>query len=207
MSSSVSTRAYEPVADSRRHYRTILQSTARPGLIGQLEDSALEIPSQLNRASAFLALTLLSSDSSFYLAAAEPATIEFLRRETLAKPAEADAADFLFLKNGSSLEEVEQARMGTLAYPDSAATLVLQVEGISPAPLAGALRLALQGPGIETESSAFVAGAPEALFAMLQRLNEEFPLGIDTYLTCDSLSAGPCMLALPRTTRVRWERI
>jgi alpha-D-ribose 1-methylphosphonate 5-triphosphate synthase subunit PhnH len=53
----------------------------------------------------------------------------------------------------------------------------------------------------------FVLGAPEALLESLREQNGEFPLGIDAYLTCDSLSAGPCVLALPRTTQVHWERV
>jgi alpha-D-ribose 1-methylphosphonate 5-triphosphate synthase subunit PhnH len=207
MSVLAAIKPYDEVFDAQRHYRTLLQCTARPGTIGQLDDVELEIPPQLNRATALLALTLLSSDSSFYLAQGEEQARDFLRRRTLAKPAAAEHADFLFVTDPSRLQPIGLARTGTLAYPDLGSTVVLQVTAISPAPMPGCLRLTLSGPGIETETVVFVLGAPEALFEALREQNSEFPLGVDCYLTCDSLSAGPCALALPRTTRVRWQRV
>ncbi len=207
MSASTTLQPYDQVFDSQKHYRSLLQSTARPGTIGQLDDVLLEVPPQLNRATALLALTLFSSDSSFYLAQGEEPAIDFLRRETLAKPAGAEQADFLLFPDTNRLQEIHLARVGSLAYPDLGATVVLQVTAISPAPMAGCLRLKLTGPGIETETVVFVMGAPEAFFQMLRERNVEFPLGIDAFLTCDSLSAGPCVLGLPRTTRAQWEQV
>lgn len=208
MSAPAALTSYDPILDAQKHYRTLLECTARPGTIGQLDDVALDIPPQLNRAAAFLALTLLSADTSFYLATlGQEGAVEFLHRETLARPAAADEADFLFLANPARLEDIGCARTGTLTFPEQGATVVLQVEGLSPAPMPGALRLILAGPGIETQTIVSVSGAPEAVFEAVQKRNAEFPLGIDTYLTCDSLSAGPCVLALPRTTRVTWERV
>ena len=102
MSASTALQPYDQVFDSQKHYRTLLQSTARPGTIGQLDDVLLEVPPQLNRATALLALTLFSSDSSFYLAQGEEPAIDFLRRETLAKPAGAEQADFLLSSRHNS---------------------------------------------------------------------------------------------------------
>jgi alpha-D-ribose 1-methylphosphonate 5-triphosphate synthase subunit PhnH len=207
MSALATLAPYDPVFDAQKHYRTLLACTARPGTIGQLDDVALEIPPQLNRASALLALTLLSADTTFYLEESQESAAEFLRRETLAASAAAEQADFLFLADPAHIEVIERARTGALAFPEQGATVVLQVAGLSLAPMPGSLRLRLTGPGIETETAVFVSGAPEALFEALRRRNAEFPLGIDAYLTCDSLSAGPCALALPRTTRIKWERM
>jgi alpha-D-ribose 1-methylphosphonate 5-triphosphate synthase subunit PhnH len=198
---------YDQVFDAQRHYRTLLQCTARPGTIGQLHDVLLEIPTPLNRAAALIALALLSADSTFYLTRHDGQAGDFLRRDTLARPAAAEQADFLFLTNLDQLDAVRCARAGSFAYPEQGATLVVQIAAISPAPMSGSLRLTLTGPGIETETAVHVLGAPETLFETLVLRNAEFPLGIDTYLTCDSLSAGPCVLGLPRTTRVRWERV
>jgi alpha-D-ribose 1-methylphosphonate 5-triphosphate synthase subunit PhnH len=207
MSALAAAKPYDQVFDAQKHYRTLLQCTARPGSIGQLDDVLLEVPLPLSRASAFIALTLLSSDSSFHLSGSEGPAEDFLRRATLARPATAEQADFLFIEESKGIAEVEHARSGSLAYPDQAATLVLQVTAISAAPLPGCMKLTLTGPGIETKTTAFVLGASEALFETLRQRNAEFPLGIDAYLTCDSLSAGPCVLGLPRSTRVIWERI
>jgi alpha-D-ribose 1-methylphosphonate 5-triphosphate synthase subunit PhnH len=207
MSALAPIRSYDQVFDAQKHYRTLLQSTARPGTIGQLDDVLLEVPPQLNRATVLIALALFSADSSFYVSQGEDAVVEFLRRETLAKPASAEQADFLLLPDTRQLEEIHRARVGSLAYPDQGATVVVQVTALSPAPMPGCLRLALTGPGIETENAVYVLGASEALFEALREQNAEFPMGIDVFLTCDSLSAGPCVLALPRTTRVQWVRV
>ena len=207
MSALANVLPYDQVFDAQRHYRTLLQCTARPGTIGQLNDVELDVPYQLNRATTLIALTLFSSDSLFYLEQAEERTVDFLRRRTLAKQAATEQADFLLITDPGRLEPIALARSGTLSYPELGSTVVLQVTAISPAPMQGCLRLTLTGPGIETETVVFVLGAPEALFECLREHNSEFPLGLDTYLTCDSLSAGPCVLALPRTTRVRWERV
>lgn len=207
MSALATAKPYDQVFDAQKHYRTLLQCTARPGSIGQLDDVLLEVPPPLNRAAALIALTLLSSDSTFYLSRSEGPAEDFLRRETLARLVAAEQADFLFIEDSSRIEEIEHARSGSLAYPEQGATVVLQVTAISPAPMPGCMKLMLTGPGIETETTVFVLGASDALFETLHRRNAEFPLGIDAYFTCDSLSAGPCVLGLPRSTRVIWERI
>jgi alpha-D-ribose 1-methylphosphonate 5-triphosphate synthase subunit PhnH len=207
MSTVADLKPYDQVFDAQMHYRTLLECTARPGTIGQLDDVLLEVPSPLNRASALIALTLLSADSSFYVAAADARAAEFLRRETLASPASAEEADFLFFTDPGRMEDLEWAKSGVLTYPEQGATLVVQVSALSPASMSGCLRLTLTGPGIESEAAVFALGAPVSVFEILRRRNAEFPLGVDAYLTCDSLAAGPCVLALPRSTRIEWEHI
>jgi alpha-D-ribose 1-methylphosphonate 5-triphosphate synthase subunit PhnH len=207
MSAPAMAKPYDQVLDAQKHYRTLLQCTARPGTIGQLDDVSMEIPAPLNRATALIAFTLLSADSSFYLPQGDNSAMDLLRRETLAKPVPAEQADFLLIPDARRCEEIDCARQGTLAYPEQGATVVLQVTALSPAPMPGCLRLTLTGPGIESETVVFVLGAPAALFESLQKRNAEFPLGVDAFLTCDSLSAGPCAVALPRTTRVQWEPV
>jgi len=207
MSAVAEPKPYDRVFDAQKHYRTLLQCTARPGTIGQLDDALIEVPPQLNRASALLALTLLSADCTFHVTEETPAAEQFLRGETMARPAAAEEVDFLFVTDAGRTEEVDRAKPGILAYPEQGATVVVQVNALSPAPMPNALRLALSGPGIESEAVVFVLGAPERLFEILRDRNAEFPLGVDAYLTCDSLSAGPCVLGLPRTTRIAWERV
>jgi alpha-D-ribose 1-methylphosphonate 5-triphosphate synthase subunit PhnH len=207
MSALASAKPYSQVFDGQKHYRTLLQCMARPGTIGQLDDALLEVPPSLNRATALLALALFSADSSFYLAQGEGAAMDFIRQETAARPVSAGQAEFLLFLDARHLDELRQARQGSLPYPDLGATAVVQVEAISPAPLPDCLRLTLTGPGIEVETAVFVLGAPELLFSALRERNAEFPMGVDAFLTCDSLSAGPCAMALPRTTRVQWERV
>jgi alpha-D-ribose 1-methylphosphonate 5-triphosphate synthase subunit PhnH len=207
MSALISVKPYDDIFDGQKHYRTLLQCTARPGLIGQLDDVELDVPPYLNRATALIVLALFTGDISFYLEQADEQAMSFIQRETAARPEAADQADFLVLHDANMLAELSDVRVGSLSYPDMGATAIVQVEAISPAPLPGCLRLSLTGPGIENETVAFVLGASESFFETRRELNVEFPMGLDVFLTCDSLSAGPCVLALPRTTRVDWERI
>jgi alpha-D-ribose 1-methylphosphonate 5-triphosphate synthase subunit PhnH len=156
---------------------------------------------------------LFGGDTIYYLGFGDasgqqpPDECGFIQRETGAKPAAADQADFLLLDDSNLLEKLGNVRVGSLPYPDLGATAVVQVEGLSPAPMPGSLRLKLAGPGIEFETVVFATGASESFFETRRELNAEFPMGLDIFLTCDSLSAGPCVLALPRTTRIEWERI
>jgi alpha-D-ribose 1-methylphosphonate 5-triphosphate synthase subunit PhnH len=215
MSAVVALKPYDEVFDSQKHYRTLLDCLARPGLIGQLDDVMLDVPPFYNRATALTLLTLFGGDTTYALvqseaqASAAPVAPDcgFIRRETGAKAVPVDQADFLILFDAAVLPQLTNVRIGTLSYPDLGATAIVQVEGISPAPMQGSLRLRLTGPGIETETIVFVSGAAAEFFAARAHLNHEFPMGLDIVLTCDSLSAGPCVLGLPRTTRVDWERI
>jgi alpha-D-ribose 1-methylphosphonate 5-triphosphate synthase subunit PhnH len=211
MSNLAASKPYDRVFDGQRHFRTLLQCTARPGSIGHLDEVALDVPSQLNRGVALIALTLFSGDTSFYLDQGGESALQFLQRETGAKFTAASHADFLIFPDLMQSEDrwldgLRQARPGELAYPDLGATVVFQVAAISSAPMPDSLRLTLTGPGIEAETVVFVQGAPEALFESLQEQNAEFPLGVDTFLTCESVAADPCVLALPRTARLRWSR-
>lgn len=207
MSTLAAVRPYDEVFDGQRHYRSLLQATARPGTIAQLDGISLELPPQLNLASALVILALFSGDITYYLDRAEAPSIEFIERETSARRAEAPDADFVILSDANRLDPMASARTGSLPYPDLGATAIVQVAAISPAPIPGALRLRLTGPGIESEAEVFVLGAGDQFFALRRELNAEFPVGIDVFFTCDSLSAGPCVLALPRTTQVEWERV
>ena len=207
MSTLAQVRPYDQVFDGQRHYRSLLQATARPGTIAQLDGISLEVPPQLNQASALVMLALFSGDVTYYMDHADASSAEFIGRETSARHAEAVNADFLILPDASRLDALASARTGTLPYPDLGATAIVQVAAISPAPLSGALRLRLTGPGIESEAEVFVLGPGDRFFELRRELNAEFPVGIDVFITCDSISAGPCVLALPRTTQVEWEHL
>jgi alpha-D-ribose 1-methylphosphonate 5-triphosphate synthase subunit PhnH len=206
MSALAEVKPYDPIFDAQKHYRTLLQSTARPGSIGQLDDTLLDIPPKLSRSTAHILMALLSADSSFHLDQCEEAA-EFVQRETSAKLVNPGQADFVVLADPRRLDALRQAKIGTLLYPDLGATVIVQVAAISPAPIPGAQHLRLNGPGIESEAGVNVAGAPSELFEILRERNAEFPMGVDVFLTCDSLSAGPCVMALPRTTHIRWYQV
>jgi len=201
------TRSYDPVFDAQRHYRVLLNCTARPGSIGLLNEVEVEKPADLSQSATLIALMLFSSDVSFFLGRDASLAVGYLVRQTQAVEASVEEADFVFVHGRDTEDAVaalRSAKAGELVFPETGATVLLEVEAISPAPLSNCLRLTLSGPGIETESIVYVAGlAPEFLEA-LQSRNCEFPTGVDVYMTCDSVAAGPCVLSLPRTTKVSW---
>jgi alpha-D-ribose 1-methylphosphonate 5-triphosphate synthase subunit PhnH len=210
MSTSTLTRSYDPVFDSQKHYRVLLNCTARPGSIGLLNEVEVEKPAELSQSSSLIALMLFSSDVSFFLGRDASPAAGYLVRQTRAIEAPVAEADFVFVHgrdNEDAVAALRSVKAGEPAFPETGATVLLEVEAISPAPLADCLRLTLSGPGIETASIVYVAGIDPKFLETLQSRNCEFPVGVDVYLTCDSVSAGPCVLSLPRTTRVSWETV
>ena len=111
MSTLVSVKPYDEISDGRKHYRTLLQCTARPGLIGQLDDAVLDVPPDLNRATAMIVLALFTADTSFYLDKGGEAAATFVQRQTGAKPLPADHADFLILPDANRLAETGEVRL------------------------------------------------------------------------------------------------
>jgi alpha-D-ribose 1-methylphosphonate 5-triphosphate synthase subunit PhnH len=210
MSAALVAHPYDPVFDGQKHYRTLLNCTARPGTIGLLDDVQLDHPVELNRATALVALALFGSEVSCYLQLGGKATANFLRQQTQIVEMAAAEADFLILDAkdaGTAIEALKLAKAGRLDFPENGATVILQIAAVSPAPLSDCLRLTLAGPGIETESNVFVSGVSPAFLDAFRDRNREFPVGVDLILTCNSLSAGPCILSLPRTTDVRWASV
>jgi alpha-D-ribose 1-methylphosphonate 5-triphosphate synthase subunit PhnH len=208
MSASTPAPSYDAVFDSQRHYRVLLDCTARPGTIGLLHDVEVERPAELSHAATLIALMLFSRDVSFFLGRGLVPAAGYLTRRTQAVEAPVATADFVFVQGRDSNDAAEvlgAVKAGEPAFPETGATVFLEVEMISPAPLSDCLRLTLSGPGIEAESMVYVSGTGPEFLETLRSRNCEFPAGVDVYLTCDSVSAGPCVLSLPRTTKVSWE--
>lgn len=199
--------AYDPVFDSQRHYRSILDCMARPGKIQALDRVALNPPPGLNAASVLVALALIDGEVSFHCVHEEHGESAYLAANTRSAQAALDRADFVFAHGSDAPEFLESINCGTLDYPDTSATLILQLQAASHEPLPGALRFKLEGPGVDGAAVLFVRGLhPDLLSAILAR-NAEFPLGIDTILTFTSDAGGPCVAGLPRATRISWETV
>jgi alpha-D-ribose 1-methylphosphonate 5-triphosphate synthase subunit PhnH len=137
---------------------------------------------------------------SFHCAGFAPEVTEYLRVNTSSRMAPAGEADFVFLVDSSLLDEVAVAKTGDPEYPELSATLVLQVRELSEEPVAGCLRVAASGPGVDGVRSFSVAGLETSFLTLLRNANEEFPLGLDLILTC-----GDAVLSLPRSQHLEWE--
>ncbi len=192
--------AYDEVFDAQRHYRSLLDSMARPGKISRLDTVALNPPPSLNAASALLAFALMDAESTFEVVNLEHGAGAYLGANTNARRTGIADAHFIFAHGTESPAFLESADCGTLLYPDTAATVVLQIDNASIEALSGGWKLTLTGPGIDGTATLFAKGISIDLLLALQARNAEFPLGLDTILTF-----GESLVCLPRTTRVSWE--
>ena len=196
---------YDEVFDAQRHFRSVLDSVARPGKINRLHSVELEPPSGLNAASVLVAFTLMDATSTFHAVHMDRGESGYLALNTGARWTEIGDAQFLFAAGEETPEFLDSANCGDLIYPDTAATVILQIADASTTPLASGLTLALEGPGIDGTAMLFVRGLSADLLLALQARNAEFPLGLDSILTFADGAGCPCVAALPRTARVSWE--
>jgi len=198
--------AYDEVHHAQQHFRSLLNSVAYPGTIRDLQPVEVTPPPGLSRSSVLLAFALLNADVSFHLVDFEPDSADYLTANTRASAAPIAEAAFVFARGDSDPELLEGIHCGSLPYPDTAATLVLQVAQLSPSPLPGGLKLELEGPGVKGMATVFVRGLNADLLLAVQARNAEFPLGIDTFLTSDA-GGRPSALAIPRSVQAAWEQL
>ncbi|CDL37843.1 PhnH protein [Citrobacter freundii] len=90
-----------------------------------------------------------------------------------------------------SSEQLNALSAGSAVAPETSATLIVQVSGLS-----GGRMLRLTGAGI-AEERMIAPQLPECLIHELTERPHPFPLGVDLILTC-----GERLLAIPRTTHV-----
>ncbi|MER2635427.1 MAG: phosphonate C-P lyase system protein PhnH [Rhizobiaceae bacterium] len=186
----------DPVFDSQAVFAAIMNAFARPGTVADLNGRASAPAPLADAAAAFLA-ALADFDTPVWLDVtlrAAPGLREWIAFQTGAPLTDTpDAAAFAVFSGAAGLTAMERFAIGTPAYPDRAATLVVQVEA-----LAGGAPLTLSGPGIETTATIAPRGLPERFATLWTRNNALFPLGVDLLLV-----SGSRALALTRTTRIR----
>lgn len=189
---------YDPVFDAQTHYRLLLDAMARPGELRRIPVLEVTPPSILRPAAALVGFALLNADVSFY---AGGPVADYLRENTDAIVAEPMDADFLFLQGTDPAVLVDEAKIGTLPYPEGGATLVLSVDALSagaPASRGGGLVVTLTGPGIARENTLHIAGLNADVLDSVRRQNLEFPLGVDVILA----DAGGNIACIPRSSRI-----
>ncbi|MEQ8443407.1 MAG: phosphonate C-P lyase system protein PhnH [Alphaproteobacteria bacterium] len=184
----------EPVSDSARVFRTVLDVMARPGRVSRLP-TVPDAPGGLNGGAAAVALTLLDADTPVWI---DPALLDegvsmFLAFHTGAPVVErAEMASFAFMPGKTCGRTLRSLRVGTAEYPDRSATAVILVEGFQ-----GELCAELSGPGVDGTADLAPAGLDSAAWDALADNARLFPLGFDTIFVSDSSVAS-----LPRSTRI-----
>jgi alpha-D-ribose 1-methylphosphonate 5-triphosphate synthase subunit PhnH len=184
----------EPVDDATHVFRLVLQAIAHPGTIVEIDRPAAVPAGALGRAAIGAALALADFETPVWLDhAAAPAGHHLRFHCNCPVLAEPDRAAFAFVGDPTRLPDLEALPLGSDAYPDQGATLVVEVAG-----LARAGSLTLEGPGIDGRTQLGVAGLADGFWTRRAALASLFPRGIDLLLT-----AGDWLAAVPRTTLVR----
>ena len=171
--------------DAAHAFRAALQAMARPG---RIETVALaHPPAPCSQAAGALILTLCDTTTPLYLAPSHDDAglrqwIAFHTGAPIVGPAQAIFA----LGTWGALCPVDRFAIGTPAYPDRSATLIVEMDRLTDK---GAT---LKGPGIKERAQ---LSLPE--IAAFQDNRRRFPLGFDCYFTCGDRLAG-----LPRSTQV-----
>lgn len=175
----------QPAVESARAFRAVLNAMARPGSIHSVTGATP--PAPLSIAAGVALLTLADSTTRLHLAGAAdtPEVRGWVAFHIGAGLAPAEEADFA-LGRWPDLCPVGRFRIGQPDYPDRSATLIVELDDLSPA------GPRLTGPGIRSEAR---LSLPEAAAFVANRAL--FPLGFDTIFTC-----GTRLAALPRSTRV-----
>jgi alpha-D-ribose 1-methylphosphonate 5-triphosphate synthase subunit PhnH len=184
----------DPVRDSQRIFRSVLEATAHPGRVVAVAGPA-ETPRPLHGTAAAVCLALVDLDTPVWLdgAARSPEVLDGLRFHCGCPIVEDPrGARFALVVDAGSMPPLDVFDGGSEEYPDRSATLVLQVAALG----AGAGRR-LTGPGIAGEARLAVEGPPARFWEELRANHARFPRGVDVIL-----AAPDRLAALPRTTRV-----
>lgn len=137
-----------------------------------------------------LAESLLDRECSFH--APDEASLETMLATTGARRLQLAEADYVFaaIDSVEKIEALSSLRIGTLAYPDDAATL------FATASFGTGQRLRLTGPGIK-DSVTIEIGGVDPEFWQMRRRAIRYPLGWDLYFV-----DGTRLLGIPRSTTI-----
>lgn len=184
----------DPVLDSQRVFRAVLDALARPGHI--IPSPVMpEAPRPLTGVAAALALTLLDFETPLWLDADMSAggVAEYLRFHCgMPLVTSPDEAQFALVTTPATMPALKRFNQGIAEYPERSTTVIVQVSGLT-----GGRAVTLRGPGIDGEARLAVAGLPDSFWPQWDENRALFPCGVDV------IFAGPDgYAALPRSTRV-----
>jgi alpha-D-ribose 1-methylphosphonate 5-triphosphate synthase subunit PhnH len=184
----------DPVFDSQRCFRSILDAMSHPGSV-QAMAVDLVPPPPLRPSTAAIALTLLDFETHIWTDLPETSEAAlWLRFHCGCKWENKAAAQFALITCPDPLPALETFYAGHEDSPGNSATLIVQVEDFQP----GGSKV-FKGPGIAGENRLDIAGLPEEFWDFWKHNRRFYPLGVDVIF-----SAGRKCVGLPRTTAVEW---
>jgi alpha-D-ribose 1-methylphosphonate 5-triphosphate synthase subunit PhnH len=182
---------YDPVMDSQRTFRVILEAMSRPGKVLSLPVLP-EAPAPLYTSTTAICLTLFDLDTPVWLdeAARASQVAEHLRFHCGCPIIEErDGAAFGLIAAGDCVPPLDSFVLGDPLYPERSATIIIQVASLDNT---GGMRLT--GPGIETEANVNAAGLCGSFWPEFRANRALFPQGVDVLLVSPFAVCG-----LPRT--------
>lgn len=184
----------DPVFDSQRVFRGVLDALSRPGRIVDLGAPA-RAPEPLMPGTAAILATLADDTTPVWLdaaasAGAAPTWVGFQTGAPIATGPEDGV--IAIVADGVALPAFSDFPQGTAEYPDRSATIVLQVPALEGGPV-----LSLSGPGIKDTAVVAPGGLPVDFVARMRANRALFPRGVDLVLV-----AGTRVVGLPRSVRV-----
>ncbi|MBP0618116.1 phosphonate C-P lyase system protein PhnH [Jiella mangrovi] len=180
----------DPVFDAQAVFAAILEAMSRPGTI--VDPGTRTTPPQpLSPAAGAVLCALADADTPVFVEEADDALAAWLGFQTSARLADPANARFAVVRRFDKAS-LERFSLGTLAFPDRSATLILEVASLEDGP-----GFRLTGPGISGSTLMQVGGLGRE-FAVARRANRALsPCGLDLILTCKTRIIG-----LPRSTIV-----
>jgi alpha-D-ribose 1-methylphosphonate 5-triphosphate synthase subunit PhnH len=182
-----------PAIDAQATFRAIMMAMAEPGTIHELVRPD-GLCAGFSPAMTATALTLADFETVIWLQpVAAPHAAPYLRFHTgapiTAVPAE---ATFAFVTDATRLPRLATFSQGTLEYPDTSTTIVIDAAGIE-----AGRGFHLSGPGISGKRRIEIPALPDMVIADLTANRALFPCGVDL-IFCH----GTRITALPRSTRI-----
>jgi alpha-D-ribose 1-methylphosphonate 5-triphosphate synthase subunit PhnH len=183
----------DPSHDAQQIFRAVLEATSHPGHIVSLPAAPVG-PGTLSCAAAAYLLTLADRDTPVWLAAEfdRPEVRDFLRFHAGAPIAAARGAASFGVVAAGTPQPFDGFNLGTDAYPDRSASLVIEVPDLRGGPTRH-----WRGPGIADRASVAIAGLAGEFWHDWAANHGLFPCGVDLVFT-----AGTELCALPRSIAV-----
>jgi alpha-D-ribose 1-methylphosphonate 5-triphosphate synthase subunit PhnH len=182
----------DPVFDSQRNFRVLLQAMARPAVPRELPNLP-PAPAPIIPAAMAILLTLCDATTSVWLQQPNAEIMRHLRfhagTRLVDDPRE---ADFALITDPASMPPLDIFAQGEMRYPDRSASLIVQVPGVHED-----TGMHFAGPGIRETAQLAIDGLPPHFWQQRTAQAARLPLGIDLFFV-----AAQRVVALPRTTRL-----
>ncbi len=183
----------DPVLESQRVFRALLDAMAEPLRIVEIEGP--RPPEPLLTPAWALALTLFDTTTPVWIDRdAQSGTMEASLRFHCGCPlvATPSAAAFAIVTDILQMPPLDAFNQGSLAYPDRSTTVIVQ--GIEPDHGAG---LEFEGPGIDGARALDLHGVPSEFWRSWKVNEMNFPCGVDVIFVTRNAAIG-----LPRSARL-----